>query len=75
MIILKIEHRCFVQPLKHIMFDSVLEEKKNPIRGSQSSIILEFMKVGVKIECQRQKTKSKLKLIKLLKAISILVMR
>lgn len=54
-----------MQPSK-VRFDSKLEEKR-PIKGIQSSTILEFIKVGVKIECQRQKAKSRLKLVKIQK--------
>lgn len=42
----KVEHICFIQASK-VRFDSKLEEKR-AMKGSQSSTILEFIKVGVK---------------------------
>lgn len=37
---------------------------KSPIRGSQSSTILEFIKEGVKIECQKARSQEQIEACK-----------
>lgn len=44
------------------MLENVL--KKNAIRRSQSHTILEFIKVGVKIECQEAKSQEQIEACK-----------